>query len=197
MTDTRLPAASIEPAPIDTAKTRGAALLQAVSTDVPQIVQPVAAATAAGDMEQALARFRATERECVELRETVRKTTEQLEMTTRAHALDTTRLTDQIAFYREQNGNLQQQRDTFANYAIEVKTRMSGLTTLMMDNADHVEAAIVQTMQKIGSFVSAEIDALSTLLLTNAKTAKSLVEEANEAAKNDTIVRLQNDRQTA
>lgn len=176
----------------DTVRSLSSAMLDRAAVDLDDApAQPTPDAMV---FERAVVTHNATIRENAELKEKVRRVMVQLDELTRGAASAAARAADKVELLTEQNAQLQRDRDIFAAYSAEIRTRMTNLTTVMAANAAQVEEAISRACNAMGEFVSQQVEGLEAMMLSNAATAKSLVEEALEAAKTETVAKLQSDR---
>lgn len=144
----------------------------------------------ANEMERAVLKSMATERENAVLRQRLEELDHQLKTTINGNAAETLRLRDLAEMYQKSAADLQQQRDIFANYAIELRTRTEGLLTVMAANADAVETTIRATIDTIEQDINVRVSNLRTMMSSNAKTARAMISDALAVAASDTVVQL-------
>jgi hypothetical protein len=188
MKDNRLPTVAAMPVPPPSTMPLEDARLHRVAPELEHAPPPPP--VPANMMEAAVLHQTALEQEVLELRDVNAAGIAQIEEDRKHHAAEILRLNDQISFLKTQNENLQIQRDTFANYAIEVRTRMVSLTKVMVTSAKATEDAISSTMTEIDQFVANRLTALRELQASNAAMAVELVTEAQETAKSAVILKL-------
>lgn len=146
------------------------------------------------EVERSLLKYSVTMRDNRELREKVAEMASERADMERAHHATEMILKDKIAFLEAKLSEIQQQRDVFANYSIEVKTRCQNLATVLANNGSSIDGMISSTVSGIERHVASELDKLRLTMANNSATASALIGETLDAAKNDAIVDIQRQR---